>query len=271
MTFSSFLKDQFDNFIDCYTKYFWKTLGTVLVLTIIYLIATAILVKFSAFDSSTSKQQYSLLSYFFFRYSAKYTYCLVDLSKPFFIFIVSVFSIGLYQLDNNDNKSEIQIRSILKKLRVKDVLILFCILILCSVFDYCVFRIDSFCENAIKYYGFQHWFHSFLFMLRIYLPLLLFSIIIFKLETLKSNILNLKKLFFLFVSLWLFNEFAYEISSFIRLNIFGFILIPFDFEKKYLSESFLGIILIAFYFVGYYSAITTLLRDLESNKLKAEI
>ncbi|MFI5142144.1 MAG: hypothetical protein ACHQII_07290, partial [Bacteroidia bacterium] len=71
----------------------------------------------------------------------------------------------------------------------------------------------------------------------------------------------------LFLSLWFFNEFAYEVSLFVRPTIFNLILIPFSEERKYLYESLLGTTLIAFYFLGYYSALTSLIwQTYESEK-----
>ncbi|MFI5140716.1 MAG: hypothetical protein ACHQII_00040, partial [Bacteroidia bacterium] len=91
------MKQQFAHFVDSYKKYFWHTVATVLVFTVLCFVTIAVLFEFSDFDESTSKKQVSLLSYFFHRYSAKNIYSLVDLSKTVFIFFVSLFSIGLYR------------------------------------------------------------------------------------------------------------------------------------------------------------------------------
>ena len=99
-----------------------------------------------------------------------------------------------------------------------------------------------------------------LFLLRIYIPLLLFSLAINKLISNSQVRVTIRRLGLLFVSFWLFNEFAYEISIFVRSHILGLILIPFEGDNKYLFESFLGIPLVTFYFPGYYAAMTTPLK-----------
>src|SRR6185436_13280926 len=102
MTFSNYLKGQLTDFVDCYRKYFWRTLGTVLTYTVVCFVAMALLLKFSDFDTTSGKKQVSLLSYFFTRYSNKGIYSLVDLAKTVFIFFVAFFSLGLTRLTKNE-------------------------------------------------------------------------------------------------------------------------------------------------------------------------
>jgi hypothetical protein len=258
MTFSNYLKGQFIDFVDCYKKYFWNTLGATLTFTILCLLVMTLLLKFSNFDVIAVKRQYSLLSYFFSRYSNKETYSFVDLGKTFFIFFVALFSLGLTRITaiNNYEKQEYSFSLFIKQIVLKDIISLLGILLLCSVIDFGLFRLDSLSESKLENHEFQRWFHSILFQLRIYLPLILFSIVLYKLTTEKILKLNFKKVIFLYVSLWFFNEFAYEISLFARSHIFGLLLTPFAEERKYLYESFFGLPLIAFYFLGYRSAMS---------------
>src|SRR5436190_10529542 len=106
MNFSEYLKRQFTAFVEGYTKYFWRTLGAVLIYTIICFAAMAFLLRFSDFDTANGKSQISMLSYFFTRYSSKEVYSLVDLAKTVFIFFVALFSIGLTRQTKNENDSE---------------------------------------------------------------------------------------------------------------------------------------------------------------------
>jgi hypothetical protein len=265
MTFSNFLKEQLTDFVECYRRYFWRTLSTVFIYTLLCFVAIAFLFKYSDFDVTASKKQISLLSYFFFRYSIKEVYSLVDLSKIVFIFFVAVFSLGLNKLISNDvdKKKELSFISFTKALRLKHVLYLVIALSICSAIDYCLFRADNYSEANFRNRELLRWLHSLLFLIRIYIPLILFSITLFKLIVNKPLRLTLKKLLFLFVSFWLFNEFAYEISIFIRGNIFSLILVSASEEKKYLYESLLGMPLVAFYFIGFYSAMMSLVRQSE--------
>lgn len=265
MTFTNYLKWQLTGFVESYKKYFWRTFATALVFTVLCFVIMALLLMFSDFDARTDRVQISLLSYFFNRYSANNTFSFVDLDKSVFLFFVSLFSIGLMRLtvDEDKKQQELSFSSFIKRLRGGDFISLLEILILCSVIDFGLFQLSSITETAIKNFEFERWLHAFLFLLRIYIPLILFSLILHRLTSNKKLKMTFKKFIFLFVSLWLFNEFANEISSFVRIDIFSLLLAPFDMGKEYLYESFLGIFLIAFYFVGYYSAMTTSLYQLE--------
>jgi hypothetical protein len=263
MSFSDYLKAQLTDFVDCYKNYFWRTLGIVLTYTAICFVAMAFLLKFSNFDAA-ARRQWSLLSYFFSRYSSNDTYSLIDCAKSVFIFFVSLFSIGLLRLTANESKerSELSFGSFIKKLQGDSVISLLSILILCSALDYGMFRLDSI-SSTITNYELQKWIRSLLLQLRIYIPLILFSLTLYKLTSVIPLKINLRKIVFLLVSLWLFNEFAYEISFFVRGHIFSLMLVPFDEGNTFFYESFLGIALAAFYFVGYYSAMTTPFKLLE--------
>jgi len=66
-----------------------------------------------------------------------------------------------------------------------------------------------------------------------------------------------KHIGFLLISLWLFNELAYEFIMMVRPLVFSLIMItlkPLNF--RYVVESVLGIPLIGFLFLGYYCAMT---------------
>jgi hypothetical protein len=267
MTFANYLKGQLNDFVDSYRQYFLRTLLIVLTLTVFCFVAIVLLLEFSDFEHDADKVHISLLSYFFSRYSAKDIYSLVDLSKTVFVFCVALFSIGFSRMKATgiDEKNEISFGLFIRKLRFQDILTLLGILVLCSILDYYLFRLHSFSIISISNSELQWWVRSLLFQLRIYIPLILFSFTIIALLDNKLPVVTLKKVLFLFVSLWIFNEFAYEISLFVRAHIFSLILTPTGAENRYLFESALGLILIAFYFLGYYSAMTTSLKLLEEN------
>jgi hypothetical protein len=100
------------------------------------------------------------------------------------------------------------------------------------------------------------WISGMLFLLRMYIPLMAFSIANAKALGLKQIRVTLKNILFLFASLWLFNEFAYEISLFVRNHFFDLALIPVPAEKQYAAESILGLVLVSFYFLGFHVTMT---------------
>lgn len=271
MTFTDYLKIQLTDFVECYRKFFWRTLGTAMTYTVICFLFMAILLKFSNFEVNSGRQV-SLLSYFFSKYSAGDTYSLIDCSKTVFLFFVSLFSVGLFRLDSNETaeQKELSFSSFIKKLHGFDLLFFSGVLILCSAIDYGLFRFGTIYATATSNYDLRRWIDAFLLLLRNYIPLLIFSFAVYK-DTFERWIkISSRKIIFLFVSLWLFNAFAYEISLLIRLYIFPLLLAPFGEDNKFFYESFLGIPLVAFYFVGYHSALTLMPKHLNEKWAEAE-
>jgi hypothetical protein len=265
MTFSNYLKGQLTDFVENYRLYFWRTLGTVLTYTVFCFIGIALLLKFSVFNEALRSKQISLLSYLFGRYSLNQTYSMVDMSKSLLLFFISLFSLGLLRLEQqeSDKVEELTFMSALKKLNMRDIISLLGILIVCVPVDFGLFRLETFANSGIKNYQFEKWIDALLFQLRIYIPLILFSLTLYNLTSPKRLRLTFKKMIFLYVSLWLANEFAYEIFIFTRAHIFNLLISPFDESKIFLYESVLGILLVGFYFIVYHSAMTTSLKQLD--------
>jgi len=66
---------------------------------------------------------------------------------------------------------------------------------------------------------------------------------------------TIKKLFFLYFSIWLFNEFSYESMIWIRMHVFSLIMIVFYKNEFYsMIENVLCILFTTFYFLGFSSA-----------------
>jgi len=257
MTFTNYLKAQLTDFVHTYKKYYLKTNGTTIVFTLVTFVFIALLFHFSVFDKTSTKKNISLLSYFFVRYSVGATYSIVDLSKTIFIFFVSLFSISLIRQERNKlETSNLNFSDFLKNIKGNDLLYLFIVLVISVIADYFLFKLD---DLSAKNYGgspSDRWIHGMLFLLRVYIPLILFSFINYKILTGKKRNFNFQRFIWLFVALWLFNEFAYELSLFVRAHIFELILLPFPVESQYFIESILGVALISFYFLGYHSAMT---------------
>jgi hypothetical protein len=267
MTFTQYLKAQLTDFVDTYKKYYIKTNGVTIVFTLVTFVFIALLYHFSIFDKTSTKKNISLLSYFFVRYSVADTYSIVDMSKTVFIFFVSVFSISLVrQKGNKMETSNFNFSNFLKNIKGQDFGYLLSALLICTIVDYSLFKLDDLSARTHGGSPSDKWVHGILFLLRIYIPLIIFSITNYKMLTAHTSKLNFKNIVYLFVTLWLFNEFAYELSLFVRGHIFDLILLPFSEDQHYLIESFLGVVLVSFYFLGYHSAITNSIILLNEDK-----
>jgi len=188
-----------------------------------------------------------------------------------FIFFVSIFSITLIRLeDEKFEKINFSFLAFIKKLKGKDFVYLTTALIISVIADYYLFKLDAISRKNNSGSVSVEWIHGIIFLFRIYLPLILFSIAKYKALTIKKVTLSLKNTFFLFIALWLFNEFAYEVSMSVRAHIFELILIPFPDDKQYFVESILGLVLVSFYFLGYHSAMTNSLNLLTQDNSDEE-
>ena len=258
MGFTDFLKAQLLDFVDSYKKFFRLTFEVTIIYTVLCFVIAALLLRFGNFDSSVTLKQISLLSYFFHRYSKGDTYSLVDLIKTVFIFSVSLFSIGMVrQLKGERKQSEVHSRNFFTILKINDVLLLVFALTIAAIIDFILFKLENLPVFFTRNINASLFIHNTFFHLRIYLPLILFALVLWLLSKDRKEKLTFKGIIFLYISLWLFNEFAFEISLWVRDRLFSIILIPFtNSANAYLIESFMGIPLIAFFFLGYYSAMS---------------
>lgn len=269
MSFPDFLKAQFTDAIDNYKKHFGRTFGVAISFTIICFIGSAILFRFSDFDKEVTTKQISLLSYFFNRYSKFKTYSLVDLTKTMFIFFIAVFSVGMSRITRNETEvKELSFIHLSRVITGRDVIILSSMLVLTSILDFVLVKFQSFLLFNFQMINLLLYLSNTIYHIRIYLPLILFSLTILYLTKEQVSKLSSKRILFLYISLWICNEMAYEFFGWVRIHVFELILLPFrDSENSYLIESILGIPLVALLFLGYYSAMTTSLRLTESKSL----
>jgi hypothetical protein len=249
MRFSIYLKNLLTEFIDVYAKYFSRTVKAALLWTILCFALAQILATYCTYDPGIRAQPVSLLSFFILRFSINSTYSFVDITKILFIFFVSIFSINLN-----------------RKVSVKDVAYLFGTLIVCALLDCALFRLGTQLESSVPTNSHAIiWFDEVILLLRTFLPLILFSIVIqLCLNKFKFNGIQLA---YLLVSLWLFNEIAYEFIMLVRPVLFSLIMITLKpLPYRYIAESIFGIPLIAFLFLGYYCAMTAPFSLLEEKK-----
>ncbi|HSY77554.1 MAG TPA: hypothetical protein VK890_11890, partial [Bacteroidia bacterium] len=96
----------------------------------------------------------------------------------------------------------------------------------------------------------------------------IFSFALYKRSAGHSSEFGWKNLLFLLASLWLFNEFGYELILLARIHVFKLMLIPTEGNSTFIVESLLVIPVMALLFLGYHSAMytsLTLLNESESS------
>lgn len=261
MTFADNLKAQLNSFVDAYKNYFNRTFGTALTFTIVCVAMSVVLIRYSEFPSRVLSNV-SILNYFFETLSSQDVYCLADLSRIIFIFCVSIFSISLTRLiHKEEEKKELGFSSFLKAITWKDLSALIITLIAAVIADVGLTKLYGLSTSNITVdrYITNIWYH-----LRIYIPMILFTLTVHSLIMPGRGKISMKKILFLYVIFWILNSLSYQLSLWVSFYIFRLFLLPVeDPEKYYLIESFLSIPLIACYFIGFYSAMTTTLKQTE--------
>jgi hypothetical protein len=237
MQFSLFLKKLLTEFVDVYKKYFTSTVRAALLWTILCFAISQVLATYCIYDPGIKAQPVSVLSFFILKFSINNTYSFVDLTRTIFIFFVAIFSVNLNQ-----------------KVTVKNVLYLVGILAVCGLLDCALFRLNYQLQSLFPTnIHALIWVNEVIVLLRNYLPLILFAIII----QVCLGKFTTKHIGVLLISLWLFNELAYEFIMMVRPLIFSLIMITLKPPTyRYIVESVLGIPLIGFLFLGYYTAMT---------------
>jgi hypothetical protein len=258
MQFTNQLKQQLTNFVDTYKKHFRQTLGVTISFTILTMLIVAVLSDNSIYGKGIAKAPTSLLSYFFRRYSSYDGYSIVDLSKSVYIFFIALFSIGLAKLSDEDALlKDLSFKHILKPISGKDISALGTALLLSGIMDYILVQLQRYGTYDIttRKIELDYFIQDLIFNLRVYIPLIIFALTVqYQLKT-KQLKIDLKRIVFLYVSLWIINEFAYEFFIWCKQLIIGLILLPFaNSEYRYVFESILGIPVFAFFFLGYASA-----------------
>jgi len=237
MQFSLFLKKLLNEFVEMYKKYFSSTVKAALLWTILCFAIVQVLATYCTYDPGIRAQPVSVLSFFILKFSINNTYSFVDLTRTLFIFFVAIFSVNLNQ-----------------KVTIKSILYLLGTLIVCALLDCALFRLNYQLQTLFNTNPHALiWINEVVLLLRNYLPLILFALII----QLCLGKFTTKHIGFLLISLWLFNELAYEFIMLIRPVLFSLLMITLKpMTWRYVMESVLGIPLIAFLFLGYYCAMT---------------
>lgn len=247
MLYSTFLKKQATAFVEVYQKYFTKTIKQAFLWTVLCFLVGWIISQFSNYNLISRTYPVSMLSFFVLRFSYKEAYSAVDNIKTVFIFFVAIFSINL-----------------IGKVTIKSILYLLLILFTCFLLDFSLFRLGEQLKEGTTNPHLVRWTSEVIFHLRIYIPLILFALII-QICTSKVKF-TFRRLVFLLISVWFFNEVAYEIIELVRNCVFLLVLFPADTESSfYIAESILGCGLISLFFPGYYCAMTVPFSLMEDN------
>jgi len=235
MQFSLFLKKLLTEFVDVYKKYFSSTVKAALLWTILCFALVQVLATYCSYDLGIRATPVSILSFFILKFSINSTYSFVDLARTLFIFFVAIFSVNLNQ-----------------KVTVKSILYLLGTLVVCALLDCALFRLNYQLQTLFNTNPHALiWVNEVVLLLRNYLPLILFALII----QLCLGKFTAKHIGYLLISLWLFNELAYEFIMLVRPVLFSLLMITLKpMTWRYVMESVLGIPLIAFLFLGYYCA-----------------
>ncbi|HEY8897998.1 MAG TPA: hypothetical protein VIM79_24400 [Niastella sp.] len=266
MTLAPFLKKQLSDVVSVYQALFKKTFGITVLLSFVFLLIIAA-IHISTGPEAEPAGKMSVLNYLWYRYSTANAYNLVDMSKSVLLFIICFFSIALTRKVRSDKDApEIQIGSFFNEIKPADLGFLFGALAACLVIDYLLYQLDSYAVANIRNYALIQWVHLMVHFLRIFLPLLLFSFAGRLALTNGKLGLRVKECLFLLISLWIFNELAYEFSLFVRSHILLLILAPFSEDKYFFVESILSIPLIAGLFLGYHSVMTNSVEIIQNEK-----
>jgi len=254
MNFTTYLIKQLTDIVDVYRKYLKTTYATCLAMTVCCFVIMAFLVGFGDLPQLFSNKQPDLITYFLTRYSTKDTYRLVDLSKIILLFFISLLSMSISKFENMENLEEKK-RKISLNFTTDNIFPLLVIFLVCIGIDYGLTKIENLFDFTVNHT--IRWFYYIIFLFRIYIPLFLFSMMIYQLKTEGYPKITIKKLLFLFAAFWLFNEFAIELAAFVRSHIIGFILLPYGDRNTCVEESLLSIPIVAFWFLGYHSVMNS--------------
>jgi hypothetical protein len=254
MKLPEFLKRQLLDFVDTYRKYYSKTFSITLLLAIVCFLAGAELLRFSSYYAAAIKPT-DIITALFHRYSERGVYSVADLTKIVFVFFISLFTVPFYKVGRRDACSgSFSTRQLFKNLEAGDLGYMVFTLVVSIVVDYLLFALDSYFLKGGLGVNLSVYLHNLVFHLRVYVPLMLFAIA----SGARLGIFTAyrgQNILFLYISLWLFNEFAYEIWLWLRSRLFGLLLFPFsNSDSSALFSNMLGMPLMAFYFLGYSSA-----------------
>lgn len=260
MTFTTYLTKQLADIVDVYRKYLKTTYSTCLAITVFCFVIMAFLIGVGNLGQWFFDKPPGLITYFLTRYSTKDTYRIIDLSKIILLFFISLFSLSISKFEKTEDIEETE-KPTSPKIGTNHIIPLLLVFILCIGIDYGLTKIENLFDFTVN--RTIRWFYYIIFLLRIYIPLFLFSFMIYLLKSEDFPKINFKKLLFLFASFWLFNEFAIELAAFVRSHIINLILLPYGDHNTCVEESLLSIPIVAFWFLGYHSVMNSSLSIMD--------
>lgn len=254
MKFNSYLRNQLTDFVEVYHKFWVPTFNVTLLYSLACFIIVGVLARVSPLGSLMEQADISLLSFFFSKYSSEEHYYFSDLSMIVFAFGVSLFSLGLARIHHRElEESEYKLQDFLREIKSTDIVDLGLVLVASSVVDFLLYKGGMRIYNS-KFLGSLHlYMWHIVYFIRIYLPLILFSIFTVRLINREKFRFSAKAILFLLVSCWIFHATTVEIWYFVRNYVFDLILLPFRPEARLIAESLLGVVLMALFIPGLQS------------------
>jgi hypothetical protein len=133
------------------------------------------------------------------------------------------------------------------------------------VVDYLLHQIRAFASSAIYNQSLNEWVYTQIHFLRIFIPLLLFTYSNRLILTGRNPGISIRECLFTLITLWMFNELAYEFYLFIKAHVFQLLLTSVPNGSKFFAASILELPILALLFLGYHSAITNSLIILKND------
>ncbi|MCX6350532.1 MAG: DUF2007 domain-containing protein [Bacteroidetes bacterium] len=270
LSFATFLKEQLTDFVECYKNYYSKTFWITLMLSVLCFICYAFLNNYFGYDDTLTEMQSGKLiplkdislgsrfirDFFYPPASTLDKFTFLVFTKNIFYFFCAAFSIFL--LRAKDKKNGISFNGMLQSITTKDFVLLLAVLAIACGFKYGMIYTNNYLgfEDMDKYwYDFPR---NIIHLLTGYVSPVLFAWAIYYLTSPKKHSLTFKKILFLYVSIWLFVQFSYGFESWCYTYFEEFLglITPRQEEYRHLINTLVNILLIQFFFLGFYSAFT---------------
>jgi len=250
MSSSPSVKEVVIEIFDQYKKFFEKTFSLCLLLTVIVFVAAALLFRFSNYDPVARDLIDSLLRCFYWRYSINNSYSIVDWSKSVYLAFIVCFAVSFFRAQENEN--ELSPGFFLRNFSIEDGAVIFFTLVIVCALDPAIYFLDLHTNDLLHQGDMAKWVHGVLWYFRIYIPIVAFAFAVRNRIGNNRIPVSRKSFLVLLISVWMFNEFSYELMSLFRSVVIHFVtmFIKSD-QTKFLVESVLGIPLLAFCFIGF--------------------
>jgi hypothetical protein len=251
MNFTNAILDFLMNVMTFYRDFFRKTYGAAFVFSLSAIMIATYFLTIAPEAAARSFVKSGFIRSFFFHASSKGIYSLTDLSKPVFLVIAALFSIGYIKVFKSER---FNFWTMISSLNWNDIFNVILSAILAGIIDVAIFYFKDLLQTTNHI---EKWLSLVLYELRIYVPIILVSIAVSKSLFGKDIRINVKGIFFLLVCAWLFNEFMYEFSILFDGMVVSFFLSFVNFEdSRFIINLLISVPLFAFFMLGLTSVMT---------------